>query len=762
MIGSTHQRRVRTELSYAIPFVILMMISPILSARAQHGWRNSLVVSRQLWLGQPVRLDASAMPAVTIAPGGLTYVAFSLEGGRYRYYSKDFPGYWGTFNGFSPIFRLRAGNVVQSGPAHLLAVDSASTLHYVTSTTESDACLEHATNRLNDTILTGFGYLNRIGNVSCGPALGGASTAVDAQGVLHMVCTIGESVMYFRRTGAGWSSGVRLSESGSVATAPSLAVSPSGTVHVTFVSANAPQGDVTTLNYTTGSDDTFDEPYALALRDGDGAYGVAAIVHNGDEKCHVVYVDQSTGSVPSVKYVTGSGAGWSAPETAVADMRYSFGDVSVACDRYGAVHIVAGYAMRHRDSVRDAELMYVENAGGNWSKPVSLTANEVDDVPANQGNGFVALRDSLLAAVYTTDDGAGNYSVALSRRMIDFNPVLELASDTVRFEARKGSLDGEPNRYDTAISIANRGARLYRSLEVTGIRLLDAVPSSISLEPAALPDPVRGGDSYALPVALFVRDYGAFSARVEISSNGGMDTVVFAGAILDPNPTIHALRLDTSRTDVGAIARLTCRMTPPLDSLEGVDRLTLRMQFNPDALFPRRVLVANPTRLVPAANSGRGSLDIVISGERGASLHGDTLFTIEFEGLLTGEPENDVQLHVVPAHPLFEPSARPGLVRLDGCEVARDLAFGKGGFADRIAPNPVHDVLSFRYLAPPDVPVSVQLVDLLGATRPENELPAGTGEVQDARIDLRSLSPGLYFVRLRVGDLIVTDTMIKE
>lgn len=725
----------------------------------QGEWQTTPVVS-ELWLGGAEPVDQWAAPGIVINREGLVYIAFSLRGGEWRYYTKDHPASRGTFSGFSPLFSPQGSAPASGLSSNLLALDSLSTLHYITSYETPETCLQYAANRLNDTILTSFNYLENVGPGACGAAPIGASVAADAAGNIHLAGTVGNHVFYFRRSGGIWSEGVRISDSVEESFSPSIAVTPSGQVHILYLSHPLSPGQETYLNYVSGSGNVFGEPTVISGGRGESV-NRGALVVDAEGVCHAVWTDITNMQMTALYYGVNRGGIWKS-EVVLGSLLYETTLPSVAVDHYGGAHIVGGYSALHPDSVRDDNLYYMHNAGSGWSAPVRITENGVRDVAYNRGNGFIALRDSILAVVYTSIAPGDKASIMLSQRTIGFDPVTAVESDTIDLGTRYADADGWT--IDTTISIRNGGAPLYRALRLGNVTLIDAQPAALTFTSADVPGDIRGGDAALLPVTLKGSLTGPFSLRIAIESNGGADTVVLTGRVRKPAAVARTLQLGSDTIEVGSLASVSCTVDPPLAETDGVQSLSIRIHFPARSLFPRRVVPAdlNASATLTSSYDGAGTLSITVTGKNGRPLAGRRLFTVELEGLLTGEFVNDVTPVVDSIPEVFNPELVAGHVYLYGCEVGTDVHFGKAGFAGRIAPNPVRDVLSFDYVAPDEVPVSVYLMDLLGTEHLATTLPAGTGEPQEAGIQLGTLPPGLYFVRLRVGERVVTDLMIKE
>ena len=94
--------------------------------------------------------------------------------------------------------------------------------------------------------------------------------------------------------------------------------------------------------------------------------------------------------------------------------------------------------------------------------------------------------------------------------------------------------------------------------------------------------------------------------------------------------------------------------------------------------------------------------------------------------------------------------AGPGLVMLSGCSVGRGEAFGEGLKITAVMPMPVREGGTLRYLAPSGIAPTLAFSDAVGRELFSRQLPPGTGDEQETRLDIGGLADGIYFMALRI------------
>jgi hypothetical protein len=210
--------------------------------------------------------------------------------------------------------------------------------------------------------------------------------------------------------------------------------------------------------------------------------------------------------------------------------------------------------------------------------------------------------------------------------------------------------------------------------------------------------------------------------------------------------------LDTVSTDVGDRAYLTMHLSPALKQSDGVVGYSARIVLNRKSLF---VYGAANTFSTTAgaqpvvAYQPDGTITIEYDNQ-GSTITGAELFRLEFEGLATGMPINEVEIRSVVLKGLGKvPVAGDGLVLLSGCDITNGFDFGKRVRIESVSPNPVTGEAVVVYRAPAGSQPALRLSNVAGQAMVEVKLPTGTGERQEARVDAGQTASGVYMLELR-------------
>jgi hypothetical protein len=140
---------------------------------------------------------------------------------------------------------------------------------------------------------------------------------------------------------------------------------------------------------------------------------------------------------------------------------------------------------------------------------------------------------------------------------------------------------------------------------------------------------------------------------------------------------------------------------------------------------------------------------ITIEADLTTPITGRELFKLEMQGLITGQPVNSVtikgaRLNVAPVD-----STGDGLVLLSGCDIGRELKLEKAIAIKAVRPNPVGDDAIIVYRAPEGSTPQLVVSDMSGRDVLSLNLPPGTGEEQEHRLNANSLASGVYRFELR-------------
>ncbi|MBS1914168.1 MAG: hypothetical protein JST22_19425 [Bacteroidetes bacterium] len=214
----------------------------------------------------------------------------------------------------------------------------------------------------------------------------------------------------------------------------------------------------------------------------------------------------------------------------------------------------------------------------------------------------------------------------------------------------------------------------------------------------------------------------------------------------------HIVKLDTVAARVGDRVSLVMHVQPGLTVAEAVHGYHADLRFDSRALFIHDVI--SPDRsaggeMATYNATGAGLLSV----DRPASspaITGDELFRVELEGLVSGQPLNVMAIDRVQMPEAFSVAAAgDGLVILSGCELG--TSFEKHVQIVAIRPNPLRDELVLEYWLPSGKPGVLRLYDGVGREIVRTGIGEGTGENQEAHVDVRQVPSGIYEVELRNG-----------
>jgi hypothetical protein len=192
------------------------------------------------------------------------------------------------------------------------------------------------------------------------------------------------------------------------------------------------------------------------------------------------------------------------------------------------------------------------------------------------------------------------------------------------------------------------------------------------------------------------------------------------------------------------------RVTPKMTTSDSVTGYRFRLHFNQRALYP---LSVHPS--VAVTGNGPtlqhlGDGTIIVEFPQGIQmLTGTELFRLEMQGLVTGQPVNDVVIEEALINGINAAETGNGLVFLSGCDIGRDLSLDKAVAIRSIHPNPVGDEAIITYRAPAGSTPQLVITDMTGRELIYQQLPAGTGEEQTERVQAHTLASGVYRFEIR-------------
>lgn len=263
---------------------------------------------------------------------------------------------------------------------------------------------------------------------------------------------------------------------------------------------------------------------------------------------------------------------------------------------------------------------------------------------------------------------------------------------------------------------------------------------TLEASPAASYRWLRDGEEIAGAVEQRLTGVTAGRYGVEVTDANGCRS---GAAIVVAMPERRFVRMDTASATVGVRFRLGFVATPRIGAAEGVDRYDVRLRIEPRDLFAHAVHA-------PSSSAGAiapqlvarpdGSIDVTYAAAQAVA--GDTLFTLELQGLSTAKPVTVVRIDSAAFGDGSDVAiAGHGLVLLDGCDVGQ-FAIGK---RVRISDARVEgNSIVVTYRAPAGAHVVLALYDASG-----NVVATATGDGGEQRVVLPTSGAGVHVVEVR-------------
>lgn len=576
--------------------------------------------------------------------------------------------------------------------------------------------------------------------------------ALSPDGEAHFVYEEAGTIYYIRKSAAGvWRTPINISGPSPADRTPAIAVAPDGTVHVLFYRWNS--SDRRTLLYVKGNGSSFSAPRTLRVMPGSSTGlnrsfaappFVPSLTVDGDGTCHVIFpsVLGTDPTLGQLMYMQDKGGSWSEP-TILAGLSF-FNRVSIVADNRNELHLAAE---RFDNAGGDWDIIYMQTTNGIWSDPVDLTQNDVDDFAPSGGGAFLRAKGSGLALVYQSfepnpkalEGKPGNEIVVLSKNL-EPAPVLSVSPSELDF----GEI-GVDSVVVRQVVVRNSGAGQISydvsPITVTGKPNLFAVSG---VEPMKLES--DGVDT--LIVRFQPSDSGCFEEHLTVSTSSGTGSVILTGCALPKRLTIterpHGIRLDTVAGHVGDKITLTCSIDPAPNAADLLTEFEIELAFDRNALYPRSVIRAHGAELTPLPG---GRLRVTRSGS--TSVEGAELFRLELEGLVTGRPDNIVEIRSASLNGSSDLiTTSDGLVRLEGCDIGRDVGFGRRVAISAVVPSPIVNDADIRWRAPEGIRSSLNLINAAGEVVESRLLPEGTGSEESLYLNTDNLPPGWYLLEI--------------
>ena len=216
----------------------------------------------------------------------------------------------------------------------------------------------------------------------------------------------------------------------------------------------------------------------------------------------------------------------------------------------------------------------------------------------------------------------------------------------------------------------------------------------------------------------------------------------------------HNIVVDSDSSHVGERFTVSVRIDPPIVPGEGVTGLRAKVYVNPKSFYVHRIRGGGKDLTIDHDTTG------ILTVERGRELlaiDDALLFTLELEGLATGQPLDTIVVQSVNlvgganARRVLDSSEfEPGIIILTGCDVGRGIGFSKSTAMRTLKPNPARGSATAEYIAARGSFPFIEIYDLTGRPVRRIDLPEGTGEEQRTEIAMTGIPAGTYLLQLRM------------
>lgn len=730
---------------FLLCFVSSLVSFGVVQTGNAQGWQKTWVTNRDDGF-----TGALLHPSIVVDSSQALHIVFAESQGI------DATGTPGTFpitfryatnvyGGFGPTLPIASGTGTLYSS---LAIDSAFTLHTLLSSAEESgtSCLRYGTRIEKNWRVDDPG--------TCDVRQSAPATAVDREGTLHVAYENDKAIFYRQRTPDGtWTAPLDISGNAEQDRTPSIAVAPDGTVHVIFYRWQS--SSRRTLMYTSAppGGTLFKTPEALRVMSG-ATTGLErpfawppfapSIAVDPSGACHITFTSifGANTDVGQILYMTDVGGSWSVP-TPISGIGF-YNRSSIVLTQDGDLHVAAE---RRDPEELDWDIVYIRNRGGNWEPEQDLTANNTDDFAPANGGRFIAARGQGLAIVYQTNEpnpestgsGSGN-EIAVLTQLLAPQPAIALSTEEINFGTM---LVGQAK--DTTVTITNIGAGEIASTDVP--MLVNGIPHFGLTR--AQPFQLGAEESDTIGIRFAPKNDGCFDEELRIRTTLGEKIVRLRGCgeIKTTSPTRHVVWLDTIGGHVGDRILLTARIHPAPMPEDTIESFTIKIAYNPRAIYPHKILSGIGAGGTIIEQNPDGS--IVVEHPSGSLITDSILFQLEIEGLITGKPENLVEIVETEFGKTSDTiDTRNGLVRLTGCDIGSNVAFGRGARIGTITPFPAGDQAAITWRAPAGYAPTLRIIDPQGTVVRNRILPEGTGEEQTVFLETGTLHAGWYILEL--------------
>ena len=207
--------------------------------------------------------------------------------------------------------------------------------------------------------------------------------------------------------------------------------------------------------------------------------------------------------------------------------------------------------------------------------------------------------------------------------------------------------------------------------------------------------------------------------------------------------------LDTIQGEAGTKLEQGLFISPDLYSQLEAKEFSIRLQINPAALFPLEV-EGNVPGINPTLDHETAGL-LRVNGTVSEGIQPEEpMLLITYQGLSSGEPVNNVSLSSITldGEESIEWERSEGVVLLSGCDIGRNVPFGRSAHIISTQPSPAISRTTVIYQTPEGRTPLMMLYNAQGSCVSSIPLPEGNGGEQSITLDLQGHPRGIYMLEL--------------
>ncbi|MCB0714129.1 MAG: choice-of-anchor D domain-containing protein [Ignavibacteriae bacterium] len=276
----------------------------------------------------------------------------------------------------------------------------------------------------------------------------------------------------------------------------------------------------------------------------------------------------------------------------------------------------------------------------------------------------------------------------------------------------------------------------------------------------ALQTPIAGGiklrnqEQTSLSFNYQPLSTGTHVALYQCQTDKGIFLIELQGeAFASPqDTTLLKAQLDTASGNVGEVVTMRLKTDFPLEHASAITTFELNLKYNPRSLWFQGVRSSIPNVSLVVEQVSESEQRVVVTSVEGITTNGEELLLIDWVGLSTGLPKNEVRGDVtLIVKGVATAEETLGLVLLEGCTIGSE-SFGRRVLISSIGIDPTGNELLVGFIPPDGVAGRLDVVDILGESRGRVELDRGSGTEEKVRVNVADLPRGLYAARFEFAD----------